>query len=1586
MVYRLRILHLSDLHERVALDWMPEKRKRKIRLTAASRARVLDESNFSEALAALRETGHIDIVCFTGDVADWGLEAEYSACTARIRNILTVTDVPIDRLFIVPGNHDIARSCQADAWMELRQLAAAQPVALSRWMAGLEAPAGANAAWRDAILARSSAFWGWVENDLRLGELVPARNAHGRLGYQRSIQLPHLPFPVNVIGLDSAWLAGDDHDARKLRLTDDQIDMLTRDEAGKQLEGFRLALMHHPLGDLADERSALVRLSETVDLLLHGHQHDPINEDRRDPDRSLQVLAAGSLYEGDEGDRWINGFHAIDIELNARGKPLRYDVRFWAWSERGHWYPSGAIYKSAPHGVLTIKLVGMRDSEVAPPPDPLSYFISRKEPFDTIKMKLLTGTQKAHALVGMPCVGKSTIAVELARDPDVKRAFTEIFWITLGQEDTLLLATMRGLLRSCGDSHPPADDLVEAARRLQDALRNRNTLLVLDDAWRAADVRLFVCPGRSKIVFTTRDLAVAEAVDAASYTVNPLTPQESIELIERRLDRPLATRDRELAEDVAEEVGWLPLSIVAACARIEEGDSWDVLVTDLKDERKRLQALEPPEFGETISSRSVAAAFQLSIRTLIAEESERFALLSLLAEDVVFTADVAANLWHVAPDEAELSLRRLRRKGLVLPHIYGSNKRGYQLHDEQRNAGRRILKLTPAQCHRRLIEEYRRVDPVLWTIPNDGYLHNHLSWHLLQGGMTDELHHLLAEEVNDKNAWYSARGGQLDGYLDDLQRAASQAAGLPAKQARYAMMQSSVASLGSNVPLVLLTELVKREIWSEDRAWGHVMSLPLSERFNALCSLLSMLQAPYISRCFDVILKDIRSNTEIQRRDYMFGHIPLNVLTAEQVDCLLQTAKRCEEGSATATSMALRQFASTNRLDELFQELRLLDEKTDLGSHYGTEWTTPKLVSYAQLPALLPKEGIERLLATYPGEAELERQASERLAELGQYDEALAIAQCLPDNYSRVSAIKAIAPLLREDQIKALETAASSLSNERHRIEALGAVYDRYQDPLRTELIEDLWSLCREKDLFVLTPYLPHKLAGRIKRLPDDNEGGIQMVKRLVELGLVKQALKLVGPPNRHINSELKEIAKVLDESELLRLGVDADETDPWVRGALLPRWAELDHGPETATLLSRLAGEPYVFESTVNRIAPKLDVASLKAVLAISEAIGDEARSRCFRARLALAAPDDLSADLSSMPLQEILGHSFIHAAAQSMSESQAERLRSCFTSPIYRLAISVAHDGLAERFLLEDAAAVPEQLRKVFEDIKGLPLSDWGERYCDLRGAMVYFIRGLEICTGRHRQALIMLTRRVVTHFGLDEPRICAAVYDGAEIISAIGEDTLVERLPDIAAALQGDDRKAIENLVKQRLWGESPYQVINKLSNANELTPALLDFALEQMHSLDQEIGLIGSNLVEHCCRAGRIADALAVMRHIPERYDKSRFYAIVALAIHASPSAATAYLDQAWSMIFRDEYTRRNWNEAAQVEKLIPTVIAQPQLVKERLWQRAVHVLSRRKRSDMFDYLGALVPLIRALGGSEAIVAIARAMGDVVRWWP
>lgn len=346
----LRILHISDLHERAEFDGMPPDRAPKILWDAEERGFVLGP-RFMEALKFIARNG-VDLVFLTGDVADWGNPVEYSAATRRLQAILNVVGVHKSRFFAVPGNHDVQRSVNRSAWEGLRRWCAASDdkLRLGRWFRHVgNAPPGVSEEWREQILERTSAFWNWMSafgrSDLRPSAPKP-------LGYRHTIPaatFADIKVPIHVIGLDSAWLCGGDDDQGQILVTVEQVQGHIR-EGSRPLDGYRIALIHHPLDHLADHHPVRRILGDDgVDLLLHGHQHTPLAMVTDEPGARLRVIAAGCLMEGDLGKLWPNGFTLLEINVAGNSGA----AHFQKWSRDGKFWAKGSdIYRDAPDGIF----------------------------------------------------------------------------------------------------------------------------------------------------------------------------------------------------------------------------------------------------------------------------------------------------------------------------------------------------------------------------------------------------------------------------------------------------------------------------------------------------------------------------------------------------------------------------------------------------------------------------------------------------------------------------------------------------------------------------------------------------------------------------------------------------------------------------------------------------------------------------------------------------------------------------------------------------------------------------------------------------------------------------------------------------------------------------------------------------------------------------------------------------------------------------------------------------------------------------------------------------------------------------------
>lgn len=329
----MRILHLSDLHMGTERrDW----RRRKV-LGAAW------DANLEQIL----EDGPIDFVCFTGDVADAGRDEEYAQATEFLAHTLRVLGVATEDLFVVPGNHDVDWAASPDEYACVRaHVRHERDVALSRYLAGLDShsPRGIAAATLDRLHKRQAAYGRWL-SELGLSHLESEWRFDFRVGRTASCGTA-----VTFIGLNSAWLSGPD-DHHKLLVTEDDVQRLLEDGDDDE-PSLRIALMHHPFGDLVDGRSVQDQLAGRIDVLLRGHLHRTESSHYLiDQGRGFAELAVGSLFDSQALDRYPNGCQVVTIDP---GEPLLSGSNwFRSWSgSGGFWHSDNSLYAKSRDGRL----------------------------------------------------------------------------------------------------------------------------------------------------------------------------------------------------------------------------------------------------------------------------------------------------------------------------------------------------------------------------------------------------------------------------------------------------------------------------------------------------------------------------------------------------------------------------------------------------------------------------------------------------------------------------------------------------------------------------------------------------------------------------------------------------------------------------------------------------------------------------------------------------------------------------------------------------------------------------------------------------------------------------------------------------------------------------------------------------------------------------------------------------------------------------------------------------------------------------------------------------------------------------------
>ena len=248
----------------------------------------------------------------------------------------------------------------------------------------------------------------------------------------------------------------------------------------------------------------------------------------------------------------------------------------------------------------------------------------------------------------------------------MRRRFPDgVLWATLGQEPDVL-SVLSVWVRALGDYEFTRYGTDAAANYLRTLLEPKAALVVIDDAWNQADVASLLVGGpQCRVLITTRERAIAKALRVEPYGLGALTPGQALQLFEELLRRELKKPERASAEALAAEVGYLPLGVELAAVQVGDGRPWDELLRALREEVARLEVLEDPDEGSTLTDAerkalSLRASFHLSLRRLTPRRYREFAWLGVLPDDVALGPAMAATLWDTDEQSASDGLRALR--------------------------------------------------------------------------------------------------------------------------------------------------------------------------------------------------------------------------------------------------------------------------------------------------------------------------------------------------------------------------------------------------------------------------------------------------------------------------------------------------------------------------------------------------------------------------------------------------------------------------------------------------------------------------------------------------------------------------------------------------------------------------------------------------------------------------------------------------------------------------------------------------------------------------------------------------------------
>ncbi|HLZ60410.1 MAG TPA: tetratricopeptide repeat protein [Ktedonosporobacter sp.] len=235
--------------------------------------------------------------------------------------------------------------------------------------------------------------------------------------------------------------------------------------------------------------------------------------------------------------------------------------------------------------------------------------IGRDQMFSQLQQQLCgPDPAKRLAVDGLPGVGKTALATELAVSPELQAFFVDgILWAGLGPHPNIQVHLHRwGKLLSLPEAENGAVRESEAlAQALRQALWNRRVLLVLDDVWSIEDALVCMVGGPDcAYLLTTRIPEVATRfAGACSVHLSELSQEDGIGLL-AQIAPGVQKMEPTMVRSLVQAVGGLPLALtlmgnyLLLQTRHQQRRRVQTILTQLQQAEERLRLAQSRSDGE----------------------------------------------------------------------------------------------------------------------------------------------------------------------------------------------------------------------------------------------------------------------------------------------------------------------------------------------------------------------------------------------------------------------------------------------------------------------------------------------------------------------------------------------------------------------------------------------------------------------------------------------------------------------------------------------------------------------------------------------------------------------------------------------------------------------------------------------------------------------------------------------------------------------------------------------------------------------------------------------------------------------------
>jgi formylglycine-generating enzyme required for sulfatase activity len=299
---QFQILHISDLHFNKEQDF--------------DRSLVIElflkrlKEDYNKGLQP-------EIVIVTGDIAYHGIKTEYEKAKPFFDELLVCLGLEQDKLFVVPGNHDVNRKkyrkSDVPGYKDMKDL-----------NDELE-----NKIFRQDLFKGIQDYFNFI--DINYPHLSPVDE-----GLVPFVHIHQCLFrkKIGLIGLNSAWMCREEQEKGKIAIGEYQVKQAVKKLNKMGKTDLIIFCFHHPLNCLWSEDRKINRRFFNDSILMIGHLHDVEAGSVNDLDGLLYQSQTGGLYLG-SSSKWPQRYHYITFDENLEN--FRIDIRSFT-KEKREWY------------------------------------------------------------------------------------------------------------------------------------------------------------------------------------------------------------------------------------------------------------------------------------------------------------------------------------------------------------------------------------------------------------------------------------------------------------------------------------------------------------------------------------------------------------------------------------------------------------------------------------------------------------------------------------------------------------------------------------------------------------------------------------------------------------------------------------------------------------------------------------------------------------------------------------------------------------------------------------------------------------------------------------------------------------------------------------------------------------------------------------------------------------------------------------------------------------------------------------------------------------------------------------------------